>query len=279
MYGALQPEFQDFASMMRTWFAEGLFDPEFPSSDQASFDAKVTGGRLGSMVTLGGNGIGKYLGLVKDPALGFKLIGAPYPVLNAADKAVLGQRDDVYAGTGTAAITAANKHVVETIKELDYAYSDAGQLLFNFGLEGVSYTLDDGNPRYTPDLLQNATLPPAQALSRYVRATFNGPFVQDARYIQQYFQLQVQKDALQTWLEPSDERQMPPVTPTQDESKKFASIMNEVNSSYQEAFTRAITGAASADALTGLPAQLRQIGIDDAIKIQQAALDRYTRRA
>jgi putative aldouronate transport system substrate-binding protein len=200
-------------------------------------------------------------------------------VLHPNDKPLLGQRDDAYVGTGTAAITSANKHVVESVKELDYGYSDAGQLLFNFGLEGVSYTLNSGKPTYTLEVLQNPTLPPAQALSRYVRATFNGPFVQDGGYLEQYLQLQVQKDALQTWLAPSDERQMPPVTPTQDESRKFASIMNEVNSTFQEAFTRAITGVQSAGALSGLPAQLRQIGIDDAIKIQQAALDRYTSRA
>jgi putative aldouronate transport system substrate-binding protein len=72
---------------------------------------------------------------------------------------------------------------------------------------------------------------------------------------------------------------MPPVTPTQEESKKFASIMNDVNGKYQEVFTRAITGADPMDTLTGLPAQLRQIGIDDAIKIQQSALDRYNKRA
>jgi putative aldouronate transport system substrate-binding protein len=55
--------------------------------------------------------------------------------------------------------------------------------------------------------------------------------------------------------------------------------MNDVNGKYQEVFTRAITGADSMDTLTGLPAQLRQIGIDDAIKIQQSALDRYNKRA
>jgi putative aldouronate transport system substrate-binding protein len=80
-YGAMQPEFQDFSQMMRTWFAEGLVDPDFPSTDQASFDAKVTGGKLGSMVALDGNGIGKYMGLVKDPS--FKLVGAPYPVMKS----------------------------------------------------------------------------------------------------------------------------------------------------------------------------------------------------
>ena len=34
MHGALQPEFQDFAKMMRSWYTEGLLDPDFPSSDQ-----------------------------------------------------------------------------------------------------------------------------------------------------------------------------------------------------------------------------------------------------
>jgi putative aldouronate transport system substrate-binding protein len=276
-YGPMQPEFQDFTKMMRGWFAEGLIDPEFPSTDQNQFDAKVTGGRLGSLVALNGNGIGKYMGLVKDPT--FKLIGAPYPVLKAGDKSLLGQRDDFFPGTGSAAITSANKHVAETVKLLDYGYSEAGHMLFNFGIEGVSYTLDNGYPRYTPEVMRNPQgLPPAQAMARYFRAVFNGPFVQDTRYIEQYFDLQAQKDALKTWLAPSDERQMPPVTPTQEESKKFASIMNDVVGKYQEVFTRVVTGAEPVDTLAALPAQLRTIGVDDAIKIQQAALDRYNKR-
>jgi putative aldouronate transport system substrate-binding protein len=278
LFGALQPEFQDFVRTMRTWYAEGLIDPDFPSTDQASFDAKVTSGRLGSLVTLGGNGIGKYMGLVKDPS--FKLVGAPYPVLKAGDKPLLGQRDDNYAGTGSAAITTANRHVVESVKELDYAYSDAGHMLFNFGIEGVSYNLESGYPRYTAELMRSPLgLPPAQAMSRFILGNTNGPFVQDPRYIEQYFELPAQKEALKTWLEPTDERQMPPVTPTQEESRRFASIMNDVNGKYQEIFTRVITAAEPMDSMSGLPAQLRQIGIDEAIKIQQSALDRYNKRA
>jgi hypothetical protein len=71
---------------------------------------------------------------------------------------------------------------------------------------------------------------------------------------------------------------MPPVTPTQEESRKFASVMNDVNSKYQEVLTKVITGEEPLDSLTGLPAQLKQIGIDNAIKIQQSALDRYNKR-
>ena len=88
------------------------------------------------MVALDGNGIGKYMGLVKDPS--FKLVGAPYPVMKAGDKPLLGQRDFYYPGAGSAAISTQNQHVAESVKELDYAYSDAGHTLVNFGIEGVS---------------------------------------------------------------------------------------------------------------------------------------------
>ena len=139
--------------------------------------------------------------------------------------------------------------------------------------------MQNGAPTYTEKVMKDPQLPPAQAMSQYIRGNSSGPFVQDAGYIMQYYQLQAQRDALQTWLAPTDERLMPPVSPTQDESRRFATIMNDVNSKYQEVFTKVVTGAESLETLAGLPAQLRTIGIDDAIKIQQAALERYNKRA
>ena len=59
---------------------------------------------------------------------------------------------------------------------------------------------------------------------------------------------------------------------------RFASIMNDVNSKFQEVFTKVVNGSEPMETMTALPAQLKQIGIDDAIKIQQAALDRYNNR-
>jgi len=71
---------------------------------------------------------------------------------------------------------------------------------------------------------------------------------------------------------------MPPVTPTQEESKKFATIMNEVNTRFDEAFTKTITGAEPVENWDKVIEQLKQMGIEEAIKIQQAALERYNKR-
>ena len=58
---------------------------------------------------------------------------------------MLGQREPIFNSVG-AAITKDNKHVVETVKWLDYKYGEEGSMLFNFGIEGKSYEMKDGLP-------------------------------------------------------------------------------------------------------------------------------------
>src|SRR5260370_24327305 len=108
--------------------------------------------------------------------------------------------------------------------------------MFNFGVEGTSYNLESGYPRYTPELMRNPQgLPPAQAMRRYIRGNFNGPFVQDPRYLEQYIVLQRQKDALKTWLVPVDDRQIPPVLTTQEYNGKLSSLIYDVLTKHHEA--------------------------------------------
>lgn len=57
-------------------------------------------------------------------------------------------------------------------------------MTYNFGREGVSYEMKDGKPTYTDlitDTTKNGGLSTSQAMSKYIRACYNGPFVQDAR--------------------------------------------------------------------------------------------------
>lgn len=277
-FGMLQPQFKDFLKVMAQWYKEGLIDPDFPTMDAKLLDAKVTGGVLGSFVQNTGGGIGKYLGLMKDKEPNFNLVAAPYPVLKAGDKPVLGQRDFNYNGTG-AAITTANKKVTETVKMLDYAYSPEGHMLFNFGVAGLSYNLVDGYPKYTDLILNNPNkLPLAQSMAQHFRSNFSGPMLQDKRYMEQYAPLPQQQESLKIWAQPGNEKAMPPVTPTQEESKKFATIMSDVDTRWKEAVTKIITGQQPVDSWDAIAAELKGMGLEDAIKIQQSALERYNKR-
>ncbi len=277
-YGALQPEFKEFLKMVAQWFKEGLIDPDYVSSVQNTVDAKVTGDQLGSLCMNTGGGIGKYMPLMTPKNPKFKLVGAPNVVLKKGDKPLLGHHENEYPGQGSVVITSANKRVTETVKWLDYGYSPEGHLLYNFGVEGTSYKMVNGAPVLTEAVLADPKLAPAQALARFARSSFNGPFVQDKRYLEQTLTLPEQKEAVTTWLQASNDRLMPPVTPTQDESKKFASIMTDVMTKYEETYNKIVTGALPVDAWDQFIRDMKQIGIDDAIKIQQAALDRYNKR-
>src|SRR2546425_1172087 len=196
----------------------------------------------------------------------------------AGERPQPGARDNPYPGQGSAAITISNKNVVETVKMLDYAYSPEGSLLFNFGIEGTSYTIVNGVPTYVDAVMHDPKIPSAQMISRFARGNFNGPFIQDVRYITQYYELPEQKEALKVWTQPTNEKLLPPLTVTQDESKRFASIMADITTRYDEVFNRVWSGKAGLDEWDGFVRGLRGMSIDDALKIQQAALDRYNKR-
>jgi len=278
-YGPLQPEFKEFLKVMAQWFKEGLIDPDYITTNLAGLDAKVTNNQLGVTMINTGSGIGKYVPLMqpKDPK--FKMSGAPYPVLKAGDKPQLGQRDNVYAGQGSAAITTANKRIAETVKLLDYAYGPEGHMLFNFGVEGLTYKMENGYPKYTDEINNNPQkLPMNQAMGKHFRSVFNGPFLQDKRYIEQFAGMPEQQEAIKIWSQPANDKLLPPITPTQDESKKFSTIMADVTTRFDEGFNKVLQGQLPIDAWDQVVKDIKQMGIDDAIKIQQAALDRYNKR-
>ncbi len=276
-HGAVQPQMKDFLKVMAQWYKEGLIDPDFVSLDRKAVDSKATGDILGALVGNAGAAIGNYTALVAPTNPKYKLVGAPYPVLKAGQKPVVGQKEFEYGGQ-CAAVSSANKHVVETIKWLDYAYSPEGHLLFNFGVEGVSYKMDNGYPRYTDAVLKPEKISVAQAMCKYFRSSFNGPFVQDKRYMEQYYALPEQREACKNWFVEDNKKWIPRVTPTTDESKRFATISNDTTTRRDEAMCKIIMGQQSVDSWDQVVTQLKQMGIEEGIKIQQAALDRFNKR-
>ncbi len=276
-HGALQPEMKDFLKTMAQWFKEGLIDPDFVSMDRKTLDAKATSGILGALVGNAGSGIGNYMGLVKPTNPKYKMVGTTYPVLKPGQKPTVGQKEFEFMGQ-VAAISTTNKHGAETVKWLDYGYSPDGQLLFNFGVEGVSYKMDNGYPRYTDAVMKPEKISIAQAMTKYFRGSFNGPFVQDRRYMEQYYELPEQREAVKNWFVEDNAKWIPRVTPTQEESKRFATISNDVTTRRDEAMAKIIMGQQSVDTWDQVVKELKQMGIEEGIKIQQAALERFNKR-
>ncbi|MDR6879368.1 extracellular solute-binding protein [Bacillus sp. 3255] len=277
-YGPTQPEYKQFLTLMNQWYKEGLLDPDFAVTDNKVKDAKITGNQLFATTMSTGSGIGNYTTLVGNKIPGFKLVASPFPVVKAGDKRMWNAKTYNYSGGIAAAITTSNTNPEGTAKWLDFAYSEEGKMLFNFGVEDVSYKNVNGYPTYTDSIMKPKDTSVAFAMARHVRANFNGPFVQDKRYMEQYAALPEQKDSIKIWSDATNERRMPQVTPTASESSKFASAMNDINTYKDEMFNKFIMGAEPLDNFDKYVKTIEGMGLQEAIKIQQAALERYNKR-
>ncbi|WP_121609112.1 extracellular solute-binding protein [Mesobacillus foraminis] len=279
-YGSIQPEFKEFLTTMNKWYEKGLLDSDFAAVDSKLMDAKVTNNQLGSFYGFSGGGIGKYTGLMEGKNSEFQLSPTPHPSLKEGEKAATAQLALAYEGMHSAAISGTAKNPEEIVKWLDYAYSEEGQMLFNFGIEGESYEMVDGYPTYTKEITDNPEgLPMTQALGKYIRASYGGPLVQDKRYLEQYYELPEQKEAVKVWGESAENKiNLPPITLNAEESEEFNSIMSDLNTYYDETVIKFIMGEEPLSNFDDFVATLEGMGIERVIELQQAALERYEAR-
>ena len=163
------------------------------------------------------------------------------------------------------------------MKFLDYCYSEKGEMLMNFGIEGESYEMKDGYPTYTKLITDNPDgLSMASALYKYTRAAYQGPFVQDKRYMEQYGSLPQQKEALTLWSDTEAEKHIiPPILPTEKENSELSKITSDCFTCLDEYTVRFISGTESFDNWDDYVAKLKSLKVDRAIEIYQAAYDRY----
>lgn len=277
-YGPIQPEFKSYLETMNKWYSEGLIDQDYTATDATLKDAKVTNNQLGAFSGYTGSSLGRYTELMVKSNPDVEMAGAPNVVLKKGDTPMIGQIESPFNGFG-AAITKSNKFPAETVKWLDYKYGEEGHLLFNFGVEGVSYEMKDGYPTYTDEVMKNPDgLSITQAMAKYALSSYSGPFVQDRRYIEQYMVLPQQKEAIKTWMNAKNDRWMPIISPTAEESTRYASVMNDVKTYYDEMINKFIMGVEPISGFDKFVETIQGMGIEEAIRIQQAGLDRFNKR-
>ena len=281
-YGPAEPEYRNALEGINRWFNNGLLDKNYVSVDRTIQDANILTGKSGATFGSGGSGIGKWLDTMKGKDDTFDLVAAKYPGAAKEDTTKLLPFTLPYAPYGCAAITTACKNVPVAAKFLDYSYSEEGALLNNFGIEGESFNYVDGEPIYSEFITNNPDgLTMSQAMAVYFRANYNGPFIQDKRYIEQYYAYPQQKDALNTWLigfEESYNSMMPSVTFTMDESSEYSNIFNEIEK-YRDTMTASlISGIEPLSKYDEFLENLKKLKLDRAIEIRQAAYDRFIKR-
>ncbi len=281
-FGPYEPAYKDYLTRMAQWYKEGLIDKDFATTTtNTSYDAKVANNEAACWFGGLGDTMGRYIAAYKkDAKSGFYVRPIAAPSLTKGEKGWNFQFDTITTGQG-AAISTKTKHAREATKWLDYHYSPEGHMFMNFGVEGLSYRMEGGKPVLTDEVLKNPKGYSIDvALGQYTQGASGEAQILDA-VVRQYrmWSMPVQREASLLWNgDQGPARQMPPITLTSAEASKYASKMNDVWTLTHEATTKFIMGQKPLGEFDAYLAQLKSIGIEDLIAIQQAALDRYSKR-
>lgn len=275
-YGYLEPGYRDYLATMSKWYREGLLDQDFAVLDLESVDKKMTSGASGA--TIGWfSYIEKYNLAAQSGDTAARYVAAPYPTLAEGEIPKFGQLDNAYAGTSSAAIKATTKNLEAAVRWLDYAYSEEGSLLNTFGIEGVTYTMKNGQPAYTDLVMANPDgLSGDLVMLQYAHQT-NFPMIQ--RDSQLEWKFEETNRAVEVWRKTKHEDYLlPPITPTTEEAGELSALMDGIGEYVKDAELRIILGVDAIDAYDDMVNQLKRLGIDRILEIKQAAYERYINR-
>lgn len=273
-------EYKEFLKTMAQWWQEGLLDKDMFSGGDDLRGTKLTNGTSGATCGWVASGLQNMTLAAREEDSDFSLIGIKWPVINKGERPEYGYMDGRYTNGGIA-IGANCKDPVLAAKVLDYGYTEAGYMLNNFGIEGVSYNMVDGEPVMSDEVLHNPNgWSIGNAWSNYARAPYHGSFIQSWGYQTQILQIDEAREALVTWGDTNMKAHlMPNASVSSEDSEEYASIMNELQTYVDEMKVKFIMGAEDVDAkYEEYLNTLKSIGVERATELMQTACDKYANR-
>lgn len=280
-HGFKDAGFKDLLMQLNDWYKRGLLDNNFASIDGKTKDSNMLNGQTGAMQMSLGGGIGKYLTAATEE--GFDLVGVKSAVLNKGDYPEFGFFQSQIPPTMNGSFTAVSAdctNIDAAAKVLDYGYTEEGCMLYNFGVEGESYNIVDGYPKYTEEITNNAEgYAMSVMLSKYTASYDAGPFIQDTRYMEQYAARPQQQAAWDTWTESKmPEHLLPNLYVSGEDQKELSTISNNLKTYMDESITKLIMGTESFDNYDKVIEELENRGLSRAIEIYQKAYEGYLAR-
>lgn len=166
----------------------------------------------------------------------------------------------------------------------NYFYTEEGQLLTNFGVEGITYEMIDGFPVYTDLIMRNPQgLTPFDARTKYVGIA-GTPKPVDIRDVAQLSLSTPASRAavMNIWTDVFEIEQnmpIPPVLMSDEDAQEFADIMADLQTYVDTESSRMVEGLASIeDDFDNFQATVRRMGAERALELMQRAVEAWQQR-
>jgi putative aldouronate transport system substrate-binding protein len=275
-YGPLADGYLPYVTLMHQWYKEGLIDPDFTSTITFDDGIAMMSSDLCAATSEHGGVLDYLNGLGKSVNPDFSFIPIANPVLEVGQQLHYGYISGGAPIGKAAAISTACKNPELAVRFIDQLYTDEGFMLCNYGTEGKSYELINGEPVFTDLILNNeqgTTTHMMCAYAAHIAWPFEGILGrEDTDILAKY---------AETWDSNNDYSYSFPsgVTPTKEENEIFGDYYPDIQTYVDETTVRFIMGLEPLENYPAFIEQLHALGIDEVLAAQQSAYDRYINRA
>lgn len=279
-FGPNEEGYIEYLKLMKRWYDMGILDQNFASIDSNVLQTNILSSRTGATCHNAGGGLARWMAAMETEDSEFELVGAPYPVLKKGDRPQISIMEWPYNPSSSYAISQDCKNVELAARWLDYGYSEEGHLTYNFGIEDVSYSVEENYPTLTELITNNPDgTPMTSVLPQYVMGSYSGPFVQDKRLVDQTQSLSQQREAASTWADTDGDKHLLPLfSYTSEELSELTTIRADLSTYVNEMTFEFIMGTKSLDDYDSFLEQLKAMKLERALEIMNDALKRYNNR-
>ena len=278
--GFTSDRFRDYLTMLHEWYEEGIISSDYVSVGNLEFfeneySAHAAAGDFGCIMGAAGL-LSSYAAMSDDPD--FEFVGGILP-RNNEDETLTYLADSKLTGSDWAPSVSANCSNIElAMGFLDFFYTEEGSMIANYGLEGESYTLENGEVVLTDAILSAGDVQGALMAYKCNLSSIGDPNAG--------FALTSTPEGvaiMKAWTEdqtalasmggnasyPSD------ATLTAEELSEASNLLSDIATYVSEAVPGFIMGTKSLDQWDAYCADLEGMGIADVVAIYQSAYDRY----
>lgn len=265
----IEDGYRDYLKEMNKWYNEGLFNKDFGS---IAYDPM--GGELAELQANGtvgvwctsGEGIGN---ITQDVSC------VPNLVQNEGDMDHQTSTSLVTDSTNTY-VTSCCEDVETAMKFLDYLYSEDGILFYNYGFEGIDYTLDENNtPRFTDAVINNEYGVDVTNMLR-IRRPYTLCSSLMILYATAEFNTDLKNEAWEVWSSNIDGAYYIPsnVSMNAEETQTSSYYVADIVTYASQMIPQFIAGDVSLDEWDAFVAKLKEMNIETCIEAEQSAYDR-----
>ncbi len=279
--GFLADGYKEYMEMIAQWYSEGLIASDFATESNDPFtsnaDRYIQGGNAGIWSAQSDNMDSNMLsGQSLDPD--YKIVAMAQPVKEEGELFHFGDDPTSSNVMGKNIAISENCEDIElACAYLDFWFTAEGQVLANYGVEGVSFEYNaDGEPEYTDAVLNNPDFPMISFAQTYYTPACVATLSDYDRVFDAYSEANL--SAMELWTSTQDNLYTMPanVELNYDESNEYSELWTDIATYASTEVFKFVMGEYNFDSdWDNFINQLLSMGLEECIEIYQGAYDRY----